>query len=78
MDPRIGGEILIHMRGPDGTVYPMTGVFQEFVKPERLVFMHWVPDKEKPLFEILLTVTFVEQGSKTKSYRAGESPEIHA
>jgi uncharacterized protein YndB with AHSA1/START domain len=28
----------IHMRGPDGTLYPMTGVYQEIVEPERLVF----------------------------------------
>jgi uncharacterized protein YndB with AHSA1/START domain len=26
LDLRPGGAILIHMRGPDGTVYPMTGV----------------------------------------------------
>ena len=28
LDLRPGGTILIHMRGPDGTVYPMTGVYQ--------------------------------------------------
>jgi len=26
------------MRGPDGVVYPMKGVFHEIVEPERLVF----------------------------------------
>jgi uncharacterized protein YndB with AHSA1/START domain len=66
LDPRPGGAILIHMRGPDGTVYPMTGVYHEVVRPERLVYMSWVPNKEKPLFEILTTVTFAEQGGKTK------------
>ena len=35
---RPGADIRIHMRGPDGTVYPMTGVYHEIVKPERLVF----------------------------------------
>jgi uncharacterized protein YndB with AHSA1/START domain len=25
LDPRPGGAIRIHMRAPDGTVYPMTG-----------------------------------------------------
>jgi len=52
--------------GPDGTVYPMTGVYQEVVEPERLVFtsarwMRW-----QPMFEVLTTVTFAEQGGKTK------------
>ena len=26
------------MRGPDGTVYPMTGVYREVVENRRLVF----------------------------------------
>ena len=37
-DARPGGAIRIDMRGPDGTVYPMTGIFQEVLPPERLVF----------------------------------------
>jgi len=28
LDLRPGGAILIHMRGPDGVVYPMTGTYQ--------------------------------------------------
>jgi uncharacterized protein YndB with AHSA1/START domain len=66
LDVRPGGAIRIHMRQPDGTVYPMTGVYQEIVEPERLVFTSAALDKDgKPLFEILHTVTFVEQGGKT-------------
>src|ERR1700730_7092158 len=38
LDVRPGGAIRVHMRGPDGTVYPMTGVYQEVVEPERIVF----------------------------------------
>ena len=38
LDARPGSAIRIHMCGPDGTVYPMTGVYQEVVEPERLVF----------------------------------------
>ncbi len=65
LDARTGGAILIHMRGPDGTVYPMTGVFQEVVEPERLVFTSAALDPEgNPLFEVLNTVTFAEQGRK--------------
>src|SRR2546425_12602849 len=37
-DLRPGGLIRIHMRGPDGVVHPMAGVYQEIVEPERLVF----------------------------------------
>jgi uncharacterized protein YndB with AHSA1/START domain len=65
LDPRPGGAIRIHMCGPDGTVYPMTGVYQEVVEPERLVFTSAALDEEgNPLFEVLNTVTFAEQGSK--------------
>src|SRR6267154_4787045 len=67
LDVRPGGAILIHMRGPDGTVYPMTGVFQEVIEPERIVFTSAaLDDKGNPMFEVLTTVTFSEQGGKTK------------
>lgn len=38
LDVRPGGTMRIHMRGPDGSVYPMMGAYQEIVEPERLVF----------------------------------------
>jgi len=67
LDLRPGGAIRIHMRGPDGTVYPMTGVYNEVVEPERLVFTSAALDeKGHPMFEVLTTVTFAEQGGKTK------------
>jgi uncharacterized protein YndB with AHSA1/START domain len=66
LDVRPGGAIRIHMRGPDGTVYPMTGVYQEIVEPARLVFTSAALDEEgKPLFEVLQTVTFVKDGGRT-------------
>ncbi|HTB10765.1 MAG TPA: SRPBCC domain-containing protein [Bryobacteraceae bacterium] len=66
-DPRPGGAIRIHMRAPDGVVYPMTGVVLEIVEPERLVFTSVALDKDgKALFENLNTVTFGEQDGKTK------------
>ncbi|HEY6269280.1 MAG TPA: SRPBCC domain-containing protein [Candidatus Acidoferrum sp.] len=67
LDARPGGTILIHMRGPDGRVYPMTGVYQDVVEPERIVFTS-APLDEKgiPLFELLTTVILEEQGGKTK------------
>jgi uncharacterized protein YndB with AHSA1/START domain len=66
MDVRPGGTIRIHMRAPDGVVYPMTGVFQEIVVPERLVFVSSaLDDKGNSMFDVLSTVTFADQGAKT-------------
>lgn len=66
VDAKPGGAILIHMRGPDGAVYPMTGVFREINAPERLVFASAVPDgKGGNHLEVLNTVTFAEQDGKT-------------
>ena len=65
-EARPGGRILIHMCGPDGTVYPMTGTFQEVVPHERLVFMAAAEDHQgNTLLESLTTVTFVEAGRTT-------------
>lgn len=65
-DPRPGGSIRIHMRAPDGTVYPMTGVVEEITAPERLVFLSSaLDDNGNALFEVLTTVIFEEQEGKT-------------
>jgi uncharacterized protein YndB with AHSA1/START domain len=67
MDARPGGAIRIHMRGPDGTIYPMTGVVLEIVEPERFVFTSAALDeKGNPLFEVLNTIELSEQDGKTK------------
>jgi uncharacterized protein YndB with AHSA1/START domain len=66
LDVRPGGALRIHMRGPDGAIYPMTGVYKEIVRPERLVFTGAALDeKGEPIFEVLNTVTFVQKGEKT-------------
>jgi uncharacterized protein YndB with AHSA1/START domain len=66
LDLRPGGSIRIDMRGPDGTVFPMTGTYTEITKPKRLVFTSGALGKDgNPLFEVLTTVTFVQQGDKT-------------
>ncbi len=67
VDTRVGGAIRIHMRSPDGTVYPMTGRFVEIDRPHRLVFMTTALDgKGEPMFEVLNTVVFtaIEQGTE--------------
>jgi uncharacterized protein YndB with AHSA1/START domain len=59
VDARAGGAIRIHMRAPDGVVYPMTGRFVEVDRPHRLVFETAALDGEgRPMFEVLNTVTF--------------------
>ena len=44
----------------------MTGVFHEIAEPERLVFTGTALDaKGEPLFDVLNTVTFIENGGRT-------------
>ena len=67
MDVRVGGAIRIDMRAPDGTVYPMTGIFREVVAAERLVFMAVPVDAAGTVqLESLTTVTFEAVGGKTR------------
>jgi len=67
VDARPGGQMRIHMRAPDGTIYPMTAVFKEVVEPERIVFQTAALDPNgKAMFEVLTTVTLTAQGRKTK------------
>ena len=66
LDVRAGGAIRIHMRAPDGVVYPMKGVFEEIDEPERLVFIGSALDeKGNSMFDVLNTVIFAEQHGKT-------------
>jgi uncharacterized protein YndB with AHSA1/START domain len=66
MDVRPGGLIRIDMRVPNGTIYPMTGVYLEVVEPERLTYTSGALDeKGKQLFEFLHVVTFAERNGKT-------------
>lgn len=65
VDPRPGGKILIHMRGPDGVVYPMSGTFHEILAPERLVFFSTAEDEHgEAVLESVTTVTFSEHGNR--------------
>jgi uncharacterized protein YndB with AHSA1/START domain len=67
VDPRVGGKWHIVMRGPDGTEYPCGGVYREIVPNERLVFTNIATDKEgNPILDGLTTVTFTDDGGKTK------------
>lgn len=66
IDARPGGKMRIHMRAPDGTVYPMTGTFREIDLPQRLVFTAVAEDHAgNALLESYTTVTFDERGGTT-------------
>ena len=67
INARVGGALRIHMRGPDGSIYPMKGEIREIVEPERLVFTNIAVDQAgNHIIEGFTTVTFAEEGGKTK------------
>lgn len=67
MDVRPGGAFRFCMRSPEGTDHWLRGVYREIVEPERLVLTWaWEDAERKPGRETVLTVTFAEQGAKTK------------
>src|SRR5581483_10516803 len=58
---RPGGVFRIHMRAPDGTVYPSEGVVREFEPVERLAFTSGF----EGVLDVLSTVRFTENAGKT-------------
>jgi uncharacterized protein YndB with AHSA1/START domain len=67
VDARPGGALYILMRAPDGTDYPMRGIFRQVVAPERLVFTNFPVDAhDHPMLDGLTTVTFTEHDGKTE------------
>ena len=76
---RVGGTNLYCMRSPEGEDYWSTGVYREIVPPERIVSTDSFADKDGKVvpasyygmkadypLKMLVTVTFEEQGGKTK------------
>lgn len=57
VNARVGGKMRIHMQAPDGTVYPMTGIFESLVEPTKIVFLSAALRDSKPMFEIRNVVT---------------------
>ena len=67
MDVRPGGAWFRRMRSPDGTLYTKRGIYREVVAPERLVFTYANEAADGTLdAETLVTVTFEEQGTRTR------------
>ena len=67
---RVGGKFNVEMRGPDGAVYPCTGVYREIAPPERLVFASTTAD-DNPCGgglppRALVTISFAARGDKTE------------
>ncbi len=59
-----GGIWRFIMHGPDGRDYPNKIVYEEIVKPERLIYTHSGEEGEPVHFHA--TVTFAKQGAQTK------------
>jgi len=67
MDIRPGGRFRMLIRAGDGTDYWMRGEYREVAEPERLVFTFaWEDENGEPVHETLVTVTFEEEGGKTR------------
>lgn len=72
VDLRAGGKWRYVMVGPDGTEYPVHGVFREVVPPERIVTTDefdegWQPPQPIDLPRgIVVTALFADEGDKTR------------
>ncbi len=66
-DVRVGGSYRFGTRSPEGTEHWAHGIYREVTPPERLVLTHaWEHSDGKPKHETIMTLTFAEQGEKTK------------
>lgn len=75
MDVRPGGEWKHVMHGPDGTDYPNHSVFQEVVKPERIVYSHGGSKPGDPGVSFVSTWTFEAlPGNRTRLTMRGVFP----
>ena len=67
MDVRPGGTYRTCIRSPEGKEHWMQGVYREVVEPERLAMTFaWEDERGQPGHETLVTVTFADEGGKTR------------
>ena len=68
VDARPGGVIRIGMRGPDGIMYPVQGVFLEVFEPQQLMFTTSAIEGKDgvPQLETLNTAAFAPRGAGTE------------
>jgi uncharacterized protein YndB with AHSA1/START domain len=77
MDFRVGGKWRYVMHGPDGREWDNWQLFEEIVKPERLVYAHGAIDGGEPHFHV--TVTFTEhEAGRTKLTMRSVFPTVEA
>ena len=66
-DVRVGGSYRFGTRSPQGSEHWAHGIYREVVPPERLVLTYaWEHPDGTPKHETIMTLTFAEQGDKTK------------
>ena len=66
-DAKVGGSFRFGMRSAENTDHWAHGTYREVVAPERLVYTFaWEHPDGKPKHETIITLTFAEQGDKTK------------
>lgn len=65
IDLRPGGAFTIHMRAPDGTIYPITGTYREIIRPSRLVYEEIFGCLGRPDLSSLVTVSFAQVAEGT-------------
>jgi uncharacterized protein YndB with AHSA1/START domain len=79
IDLRVGGVYHFCMKAPDGQQFWNTGVYKEIIPPERIVYTDSFADEQGNVVpaayygmpgewprELLVTVTFEDQGDKTR------------
>ena len=66
-DARPGGAIRIDMRNPDGTIFTVSGAFEEIEEPHRIVFITRAIHQASgtPYLKVQNTVTFTEHNGRT-------------
>jgi uncharacterized protein YndB with AHSA1/START domain len=66
-DARVGGAYRFGVRSPANTEHWAHGIYREITPPETLAFTHaWENPDGSPKHETVVTLTFAEQGEKTK------------
>jgi uncharacterized protein YndB with AHSA1/START domain len=67
MDSRPGGAFRMSMRSPEGTEHRVRSVYHEIEEGERLVYTWaWLDEDGNAGHETLITVTFADDGDKTR------------
>ncbi len=66
IDLRIGGRFRFTMQGPDGIAHPITGVYREIVRPQRVIHTQVYDVAPYADREAIVTVTFDEDNGRTR------------